>query len=262
MDGITDTHAHLTDDRLFDDVEKHIAHAKELGTKHIVNINTDQTTLKRGLKLAKSHSCIHNTGATTPHDVQTLGESDFPVFQAAAEEGKLVAIGETGLDYFYEHAPRDLQQHFLRKYFHLAKRLSLPVVIHCRDAFADLFAIAKEEYVDEKGQVLPAVLHCFTGTMEEAEEAIKLGWYVSFSGIVTFNKSEALREVAKHLPLENIFVETDAPYLSPVPVRGKLNVPGHVRYTAECIAKLHQISLEELAQITTKNAEHFFSLDE
>lgn len=192
---VIDSHAHLTSNELFNDLELLVERARVAKVAKIVNICTDKVTLERGITAARMFPEIVNVGATTPHDVEKEGELYFPIFEKAAKEGHLVAIGETGLDYFYEHSNRELQQEFLKRYFALALACDLPVVIHCRDAFSDLFVIADEHF-----QKKNLVLHCFTGTMEEAKEVIKRGWYISFSGIVTFKKSEELRKVAAQMP--------------------------------------------------------------
>ncbi|MCB1081574.1 MAG: TatD family hydrolase, partial [Chlamydiia bacterium] len=222
----------------------------------IINICVDKLSLERGLKLAEKENWIHNVGATTPHDVEKEGGLYFPLFETAAKQGKLVAIGETGLDYHYEHSPKELQQTFLKRYFALAEECLLPVVIHCRDAFDDLYSIADEHFT--KGQ---AVLHCFTGTMKEAEAALERNWLISLSGIVTFKRSDALREVAKEIPLNHLLIETDTPYLAPQSMRGKMNEPSFIQETAQQIADVKGIPLEEVAKATSENAMKVFNLD-
>lgn len=250
-----DSHAHLTsDDATYADVHGIIQRSQEAGIQQIVNICTDIGSLKRGLDLASTYSFIHNTASTTPHDVEKEGEEVFPFIAETARSGHLKAIGETGLDYHYSHSKPEIQQDFLRRYLRLALECKLPVVIHCRDAFADFFKILDEEYQG------PGVLHCFTGTLQEAEEVIKRGWYLSLSGIVTFKKSEQLKEVAKMVPLDQLLIETDTPYLAPQSKRGKPNEPAYLPEIAACIASLRGISLEEVAQATSQNARALFSI--
>src|SRR5690606_22155465 len=191
-----------------------------------------------------------------PHDVEKEGEEAFPLFAEAARTGKLAAVGETGLDYFYAGLNRELQKQYLKRYLHLALECDLPVIFHCREAFADLFAITDEEY--KKGA--PAVLHCFTGTIEEAEQVLARGWHLSFSGIVTFKKSQALREVAKRVPLSQLLIETDTPYLAPQSKRGHPNEPSYVIETARYIAEAKGVSLEAVAAATFENAARLFEL--
>ena len=253
----TDSHAHLTFDTLYENVEEILKRAKDAGVNRIFNICTDIKTAERGIELAAKHDYIHNIGATTPHDVEKEGEEHFPYFEKLAKEGSLVAVGETGLDYYYEHSKKSLQKKFLIKYFHLARETNLPVVIHCRDAFDDLFEIADAEFANSEKAL---VLHCFTGGKEEAKKALDRGYYVSFSGIATFKKSEALREAASYVPLDQMLIETDSPYLAPQSKRGKVNEPAYLKETAEMLAILKGVSLEDFAKITSQNASFVFGV--
>lgn len=250
---LIDTHAHLTSETLLPAVDSILARAREAHLERIVNICTDPKSLREGLLLSENEPWISNAGATTPHDVEKEGESCFALFAEAAESGKLVAIGETGLDYHYEHSNRKVQQQFLTRYLHLALACKLPVIFHCREAFADLFQIA-----DQEAKGISAILHCFTGTNEEAMAAVRRGWMVSFSGIITFKKSEALRRTAGLVPLENLLIETDAPYLAPQSRRGEVNEPAFIVETAKCLAGLKGVSLQEMAEITVQNARRIF----
>lgn len=249
----TDSHAHLTSESLYPHADALIARAKSARVETIVNICTNESTLQRGLELAKRYNSIHNTAATTPHDVDREGESFFPLVVKHVKE--LVAIGETGLDYHYSHSAHETQKKFLRRYLHLALEHSLPVVIHCRDAFADFFEIIDSDYRNA-----PGVLHCFTGTLQEAEGVLNRGWYLSLSGIVTFKKSQELREVAKMTPLNRLLIETDAPYLAPQSKRGLQNEPAFLPETAQVIAEAKGVELEQLTQATTENAKRLFKL--
>ncbi|MBS0629558.1 MAG: TatD family hydrolase [Verrucomicrobia bacterium] len=249
-----DSHAHLTSDAVLPIVDAVIQRANLVGVEKIVNICTDEKSLKEGLLVAKKHKGVYNTAATTPHDVETEGALFFPLVEAAVSE--LVAIGETGLDYFYEHSPKKQQQHYLSRYFELARKVDLPVVFHCRDAFDDLFAMADEQFRDR-----PALLHCFTGTIDEARRCLDRGWFISFSGIITFKKSDALREVVKFVPLDRLFVETDTPYLAPHSKRGEQNEPAFVIETAAKVAELKGTSLEVVEKVTSENISGFFSLN-
>lgn len=251
-----DTHAHLTCDALYKDIDALLQRAKCANITKIANICTDPITFERGLKIAEENPWLYNVGATTPHDVLKEGETAFPIFEKAAKSKQLIAVGETGLDYYYEHSPKELQQDYLKKYFNLAQETKLPTVIHCREAFDDLFSIADAHY--EK--CAPLILHCFTGTLDEAKEVIKRGWYLSLSGIVTFKKSQELRDVAKITPLNQLLIETDAPYLAPMPYRSKTNEPAFVIETAKCIAECKNIDVEDLASATFENACSVFSV--
>ncbi len=250
-----DSHAHLSSAEVLPHVDAVMARAKIAGVERILNICTDVESLEKGLALEKKYPQIKNAGATTPHDVEKEGESAFSSFAEAAHSKKLAAVGETGLDYYYEHSNKVMQKKFLIKYLHLSLECGLPVIFHCRDAFADLFAIADAEY--KSGA--PAILHCFTGTMQEAEQVLSRGWYLSLSGIVTFKRSEALREVARMVPLSQLLIETDTPYLAPQSKRGKQNEPAYLPETAVCIAQAKNISVEEVAHATGENGRRLFS---
>lgn len=247
---IIDSHAHLTFSGL--DTKALLERAQKAGVSKIVNICTNPDELKRGIALKKDYPWIYNVASTTPHDVSKEGEQHFEFFKNHTEQ--LVAIGETGLDYYYEHSDKETQQKFLRRYFQLAKKVNLPVVIHCRDAFADFFKIQDEEFDG------PGVLHCFTGNMEDAHQVIERGWFLSLSGIVTFKKSVELQEVAKMVPLHQLLIETDTPYLAPMPYRGKPNEPAYLVETAKFIADLREMSFEELTDQTAQNASLLFNL--
>lgn len=255
-----DSHAHLTVPTVHGKVDALLERAQEVGISHIINICIDEDSLQKGLALAKKYPWVHNTGATTPHDVEKEGEEAFHLFEQAAKMGKLVGIGETGLDYYYQHSPAETQKRFLIRYLHLALETQLPVVIHCREAFSDLFEILDTEY-KIANKVAPGVLHCFTGTIKEAEEVLKRGWYLSLSGIVTFKSSEELREVARMVPLEQLLIETDTPYLAPQSHRGKPNEPAFLTETASLIASLKEIPVEKLAKATSANAAKLFGLN-
>lgn len=250
-----DSHAHLGDDALFSHHKEILERAFSAGIDSIVNICTNTKTLKRGVELQKSlQPKIILAAATTPHDVEKEGESFFSEVAEAAFQKKLSAIGETGLDYYYEHSPRELQKKFLIQYFHLSIQTNLPLIFHCREAFEDLFLLADAEYKHSSG-----LLHCFTGTLEEAKQVLDRGWNLSFSGIITFKKSEALREVVRYVPLDRLCIETDAPFLAPQSKRGVLNEPSFMLETAKVVSELKNISIEEVAQSTAKNARAFFS---
>lgn len=245
-----DTHAHLTSDALVDNTQQILARAQTVKVEKIVNICTNEKSLKAGLTLRKKTPWVFNAAATTPHDVEKEGESFFPFVEQAAYNKELIAIGETGLDYHYQHSPKEMQKTHLERYLDLSYRVNLPIIFHCRDAFADLLAIADRP--------LSAVLHCFTGDLEEAKKVLERGWYLSISGIVTFKKSQQLQDIVKYVPLEYLLIETDAPYLAPGTHRGKINEPAFLIETAKMIASLKQMSIEQVARQTKVNAEKFF----
>ncbi len=258
---LIDSHAHLTAETVFDHIDDILFRAASAQIKAILNICTDPLTLKRGEALSLRFPWIFQSGATTPHDVEREGEAAFAVFAQAAREGRLCAIGETGLDYYNADSEKKIQKQFLRRYLHLALECRLPVVIHCREAFADFFEILDAEY-QIHGRHAPGVLHCFTGTANEAEEVLKRGWKLSLSGIVTFKKSVELQKIATMIPLDQLLIETDTPYLAPQQHRGKMNEPAFLAETAQFIADLRQLPFSQIAQITTLNAINLFGLDE
>lgn len=250
-----DSHVHLSSNELYFDAEGIVKRAKEAGAVALVNICTDQVTLERGLYLEERYPDIFNTGATTPHDAEKLGEVDFPHFEKAAKEGKFVAIGETGLDYYYAELDRKVQQDLFIRYLSLAKACHLPVIIHCRDAFEDLFAILDKEYG------MPSVLlHCFTGSKEEAKQAIERGYMISMSGIVTFKRSLSLQEVASYIPLEHLVIETDAPYLAPETKRGQRNESAFIVETLAKVAHLKNLDIALVSDALEQNTRKFFKI--
>lgn len=251
-----DTHAHVS---CMDNPVEVAQRAKEAGVEAIINICTDCETLDKGIELRKACPFIYNVASTTPHDVDTHGQEQWEKFAGAARSGQLVAIGETGLDFFYEHAPRKKQEELLARYCALALETKLPLVIHCRDAFARFFDVMRAEYFGKPG-ALPGILHCFTGTEEEAQLGIDEGWCISLSGILTFKNGAPLREVAKALPLDHLVIETDAPWLAPQSRRGQTNEPAYVIEVGEILADVKGIKLDEVANKTTVNAQRIFKI--
>ena len=252
-----DTHAHLSS---FEDekCQGAIENAKKHDVWPIINICTDKNTLEKGLKLSQNDVGIYHAAAITPHDVKE--PQDFALFEKAARDNKLVAIGETGLDYYYENSDRTLQKEWMIKHFVLALEVDLPLLIHCRDAFFDFFDLLDKHYLSSS-QSKPGILHCFTGSLEDANKAIDRGFYISFSGIVTFKNAKDLQKHAKQIPLEHCVVETDAPFLAPQSKRGQVNEPAFVVEVGKAIANLKGVDIKEVEKITTQNAETIFSLE-
>lgn len=254
-----DSHAHLSKNDVAENIDPILRRAKEAGIEAIINICTNLDEVQTGLKLAQLVPWVYNAAATTPHDAEIEGEDFFPIMAAHARSGKLIAIGETGLDYFYYKETKEAQKKLLKQYLELALECRLPVIIHCRDAFSDFFEILDRVYT-RNGKHAPGVLHCFTGTLKEAHQVLDRGWYLSFSGIVTFKRSEELRQVALETPLDQLLIETDTPYLAPQSQRGKTNEPGYLPEIAALIASVKGISIEEVAQATSRNAKNLFNL--
>ena len=249
----SDSHAHLTCEEMLPDIEAVLERAQAAQVNRILNICIDEASLDAGLALAKKYPWIANAAACTPHDVAKFGDPFFTRVETEARQGTLVAIGETGLDYYYTLSPKEQQKEHLLRYIALAKETSLPLIIHCRDAFADLFTITDAHLGNH-----PTILHCFTGTLGEAKQVIERGWHLSLSGIVTFKKAEELRQVAALIPLDRLLIETDCPYLSPQKWRGKRNEPAYITETACMIAEIKGISVQELAAKTTENVAKVF----
>lgn len=248
-----DSHAHISSSDI-KDPDSLVLRAKEKGVEEIINICTDSATLQLGLQLTKKWKGVFNTAALTPHDVMKEEKGYYELLASHARKKDLVAIGETGLDYYYKELDPDRQKDSLIRHLKLAQECGLPVIFHCREAFNALFEVCDEHYSGK------ALCHCFTGTKEEAEEVFKRGWLLSFSGIVTFKKSEPLREVAKLASLHQIVIETDTPYLAPESKRGKVNEPSYLPEIAETIARAKNLSLEDVAKATRENALRFFNL--
>ncbi len=249
-----DAHAHLTFDE-HADLEPLLQKAFAAGVRGIINVCTELDDLKRGVALAKTavEPKVYLAAALTPHDALKDDTLFYAEIERLAKLEELVAIGETGLDYYYNHAPRDVQLQALRRYLKLADSTNLPVVIHCRDAFDDLVTA-----IDDTAPNIHVMLHCFTGSVEEAKRAADRGWYISMSGIVTFPKSVALQEVAKAVPQELLLIETDSPYLAPQGFRGQKNEPALLVNTAKFIADLRGQSLDALASSTAANTKRLF----
>jgi TatD DNase family protein len=254
MPYLVDSHAHLTFSDTFD-IEALLTNAKRAKVNKIINICTDTLSFERGEKVANLHPWIYNAAALSPHDVEKKeAENFFKQVELAAKAKKIVAVGETGLDYYYHKRSQELQKEYFIRHIELAKKYSLPLIIHCREAFVDLFEISA------KYLPFPALLHCFTGSLDEAIKATNLGWFISISGILTFPKSQELRSVVEKIPLEKMMIETDSPFLAPQKYRGKSNQPAFVIEIAQKIAELKNCPVEKVIEVTAENAISFFSL--
>lgn len=259
LTSLWDSHCHLTSDELYPQAEALLERATAANVQALINICTNPEEFQRGLSLSSKHPQLYQAAATTPHDVDKQGERDFSFFREQAEKGKLVAIGETGLDYHYLHSGPDNQKKFFIDYLRLGLRHQLPIIIHCREAFKDLFSLLDAEYFAHKPKAA-VILHCFTGTIDEAKEGLNRGCFISLSGIVTFKKSEALREIAKEVPLERLLIETDSPYLAPQSRRGEVNEPSFLPEVAAKLAEVKGLTLEELAVGLKKNRNQIFKI--
>ena len=251
-----DSHCHLNYPDFQEDFAEMLARADTLGIKRLLTISTKLKEAEDLLKITANHPQIFCTMGVHPHEVEKEGVPSMDALRALMKRPKVVGIGETGLDYFYEHSPREQQKESFRHHIRLAKETGLPLIIHSRDAEEDILTILEEEKASEMDR--PGVIHCFSGTQDFALKTMEMGFYISISGIATFKKTVELQDIIQnHVPLERMLVETDAPYLAPVPHRGKRNEPSFVVHTAEKVAELKDVSLQEVARITTDN---FFTL--
>ena len=254
---LIDSHTHLYDPVYNADRDEVIHRARAAGIRAVVSIGCDLETSRRAVELADRHEMIYATVGVHPHEVKHLDDATLTELRKLAAHKKVVGFGEIGLDYHYLHSPKDTQQRQFRSQIGLAKALGLPIVVHSRNAKSDTLAILKEEGAETVG----GVMHCFTGDLEMAQAAIEMNFYISFSGVLTFTNAGALREVARALPLEKILVETDCPYLSPVPNRGRRNEPAYVLHTAHVLSGLHPLlAPESVMKITADNAAKLFRI--
>ncbi len=252
---LIDTHAHLQWQDYKDDFEKVLENAKKAGVGFILNVGTTVKTSQEAVQIAERYDYIYATVGIHPHDSKEANAASISTLKELAKHPKVMAIGEIGLDFFYEHSPKEKQIEVFEKQLEIAKEFELPVSIHCRDAFVSSFASLKKIKI-ERG-----VFHCFTGTERDAKEAAQMGFYISISGIVTFKKSTALQDVVKTIPLEHLLIETDCPFLAPEPYRGKRNEPAYVVEIAKKIAALKNIPPERGAEMTTRNAKMLFRFE-
>ncbi len=253
-----DSHAHIEMKDFDADREAMIRRALDAGVEIIVNVGNGDVAKdshSAAFRVAEKHSFIYTTVGVHPHEASLLDENLFARLIDLSAHPKVIAWGEIGLDYHYDNSPRDVQRSAFRKQLQLARDRRLPAVIHTREAEADTLAILGDEW---RGSDLPGVIHCFTGTRAFAEEAIKLGFYISFSGVVTFKKAEDLRFAAKALPIEKILIETDSPFLAPVPFRGRRNEPVYVVEVARAIGEIRGLPTDEVGRITSENFKRIF----
>jgi TatD DNase family protein len=250
-----DAHCHL----YFDDIEAGaLKAAKDNGVERMVCVGTDVDSSAQSIEIAEANrGTVYSTIGLHPHDAK-LGTDAIAALtekESAKENSTVVAIGEAGLDYFYEHSPRNLQREAFAFQIDLAKRFDLSLVIHTRDAWDETFEILRKEGVPAR-----TVVHCFTGSVQEARKALELGLYLSFSGITTFKKSIEVQEAARFCPMDRLTIETDSPFLSPVPMRGKPNGPANVAVIGAFISELKKLTVEEFSAAATANTETFFNL--
>ena len=252
---LVDSHCHLNFEQLSTQLDDVVRRADLAGVKHMLTIGTKLREFDAVRAIAEQYDNIHCSVGIHPHEAEEEGaDVTVDTLLELADHPHVVAIGETGLDYFYEHSPRDVQKKSFRVHIEAARRSGLPLIVHTRHADEDTIQILTEEYA--KGP-FTGVIHCFSSGWEVAEKSMEIGFYISISGIVTFKAAGDLRDHVKRIPLDRLLVETDSPYLAPMPNRGKTNEPSFVKYTAQKVAELKSVSEDEIAAVTTEN---FFKL--
>lgn len=255
---IFDSHTHLNAEQFKEDIPETIQHAKELGVTEMAVVGFDQQTIHKSLELSQQYAEIQSIIGWHPTEAGSYTPAIEKQLQEQLRLPKIVALGEIGLDYYWMEDPKDVQERVFRRQIAIAKEMNLPISIHTREAMEDTYKILKEEDIRDIG----GIMHSFSGDSEWMKKFLDLGMHISLSGVVTFKKALEVQDVARQVPLESLLVETDAPYLAPVPYRGKRNEPGYTRYVVEKIAELRELPFEEIAKQTTKNAHRLFRLSQ
>ena len=262
-----DSHAHLDGNQFASDRDEVIARAREAGVRNIVAIGNGDgpANFDCGIRLAEKYDFIYATIGIHPHEARLADQAAYDRMRELARHPKIIAWGEIGLDYFYDHSPRETQRDVFSKQMELAAEAKLPIVIHCRpsnnsdDAWDDCLAMIQDQWAPSG---LGGILHCFTGNWPQASRALDMGFMISFAGNITFPKAQQIRDAALQVPLHRVLIETDSPYLAPLPHRGKRNEPAFVKETARKLAELRGLTLEEAGDLTSRNFYSFFKLSE
>lgn len=256
---LIDSHAHVDDPQFDEDRDAMFGRARAVGVTTLLAIGTGPGPhkLDAALPFAEKYEWIYTTVGIHPHEAKDVTREHLEELARLATHPKVIAWGEIGLDYFYDHSPPDMQERVFRAQMELAAAAKLPIIIHCRDAWADCLRVIEEVW---RPTGLGGILHCFTSTLEDARRGVEMGFLISFAGNSTYPKAQNLREIAKALPLENILIETDSPYLAPQPYRGKRNEPAYVAEVARTLASVRDLAAEEFAARTAGNFRRFFHL--
>jgi TatD DNase family protein len=253
-----DSHAHIDGPEFDADRDEVIERAHAAGVSVILNVGTGDPhsgAFERAVELGKKHSSVYTAIGTHPHDARLYDDAAEQTIKTLIQNERVVAWGEIGLDYHYDNSPRDVQVAVFKRQLQAARACELPIIIHTREAEAETIEILQTDYA---GAERRGVFHCFSGSMDLARRALELDFMISFSGIVTFKKADELREIAKQVPLDRLLIETDCPFLTPVPHRGKRNEPQYVVEVARCLAGIHNLEIEEIARITSENFQRLF----
>jgi TatD DNase family protein len=255
---LIDTHAHLDAEQFSADLPDVLARASAAGVAQVVAVATTAPSSASSLALARRYPAVFATAGIHPNEIISAAPTAWDEVLALAAQDRVVGVGETGLDRHWDTTPFALQEEYFARHLGLGRRRGKPVVIHCREAEADVLRLLRDDF--ERHGPVRAVMHSFTGEWATAEACLGMGLHLSFAGMLTYKNAGGLREVAARVPLDRVMVETDCPYLSPVPLRGKRNEPAHVVHTAACLAGLHGLTPEALAEATTRNARALFGL--
>ena len=253
---IFETHAHYDDEQFDSDREALLASLPDCGIKRVVNVGASIASTENSVELAEKYDFIYAAVGVHPSEIEELNEERFNWLRELTKLQKVVAVGEIGLDYYWDKEPevRERQRYWFKRQLELAREANLPIVVHSRDAAADTLQVMKETHAEE----IPGVIHCYSYSPEIAREFIKMGYYIGVGGAVTFKNAKKLKETVEQIPLERILLETDCPYLTPEPYRGKRNDSRYIPYIVEKIAEIKRVSVEEVEQITWENATKFY----
>ena len=256
--NLFDSHCHLENGRFESDLPEVMARMKDAGVNRCILAGSDMETSEQIVALTKEHSHVYGVVGIHPHDAKTWTDDCAQHIADWTKEERIVGVGEIGLDYYYDHSPRDVQKDVFVKQLLLARELDMPAVFHVRDAHGDILDLLRAN----RSQLPAGVVHCYSGSVESAREYLDMGFYISFAGPITFKNANKLLDVAQYVPLERILVETDSPYLAPVPMRGRRNEPTFVQYVAQTVAQLRGITDEEMAQAAFENTCRLFRIPE
>ncbi|MEQ9409845.1 MAG: TatD family hydrolase [Fuerstiella sp.] len=255
--GLIDTHCHLDADAFQHDLEDVVQAAAAANVEHMLTIGITAPTSEAAVSLAERFSCVSAVVGIQPNYAQEAAAGDWEKIVKLSQHPRVVAIGETGLDLYWDFAPLDIQKDYFRRHLQFSRSCGKPFIVHCREAEAEVLEMLREDF---RNGPLNGVMHSFCGDADTAAACVDMGMHISFAGMVTFRKNKELREVAAQVPLDRLLVETDSPYLAPHPNRGKRNEPAWVRYTASCLSDVHGVTESELAAATTSNARRLFKL--
>ena len=254
--NLFDSHCHLESESFQDDLPQVMERMAQAGVNRCILAGSEMDTSRRIAAMARRHERVYGVVGVHPHEARTWTDDTEGELEALLDGERIVGVGEIGLDYFYDLSPRETQREVLIRQIALARRRGLPAVFHVRDAHGDMLQLLREL----RGELPAGVMHCFSGSAESAREYLDMGFYLSFAGPVTFKNAHRLQEAARYCPEDRLMVETDSPYLAPVPVRGRRNEPAFVHYVAEALAQIRGVSVEELAETAARNTCRLFGI--